>query len=395
MRKCIGPARVYRLRRRRQERSRSHLAQGTGARESGLMSTQSDSNMEQRTIVAADQAFKSCGAIGPIELLLQLGFLSQSAFDGWQREHEHYRVLAEHIECGAAKLQIVFDTFRRWATEHELDAMPAIYRASSVRESRELKIISTENAALDDFYRTRYRRSDLSPARRQAVEKKVNAAVELCVFIQTSDETICQECGTHLERGQIFCLERQEPLCLDCADLSHLEFLPSGDATLTRRAKKASPLHAVVLQFNRSRKRYERRGLLVSQQSIAEAEESMLQDADKRQSQRQVAAVRRNQADVALVAKMTEVIACLFPSCPAASAKVIAQHTAQRGSGRVGRSAAGREADERAVRLAVIAHIRHEHTNYDDLLMKGVARDEARQMIRMTVDKVASQWECS
>lgn len=74
---------------------------------------------------------------------------------------------------------------------------------------------------------------------------------------------------------------------------------------------------------------------------------------------------------------------------------MIAQHTAQRGSGRVGRSAAGREADERAVRLAVIAHIRHEHTNYDDLLMKGVSRDDARQMIRMTVDQVASQWENS
>jgi hypothetical protein len=359
------------------------------------MPTQSNSTMEQRTVAAAEQALKGHGAVGPIELLLQLGFLSQRAFDGWQREHDYYRVLEEHIECGAAKLQIVFDTFRRWASEHGLEAMPAIYQASSVRETRDLKIVSPQNAALDSFYRTRYRRSNLSPARRKAIEKKINAAVELCVFIQTSDETICQECDARLGRGQMFCLERQEPLCLDCADLSHLEFLPAGDATLTRRAKKASPLHAVVLQFNRSRKRYDRCGLLVSRQSIDEAEDSMLQDADKRQSQREVAAVRREQADVALVAKMTGVIARLFPRCPAASAKVIAQHTAQRGSGRIGRSAAGREADERAVRLAVIAHIRHEHTDYDSLLMNGVPRDEARRRIRLTVDQVASQWEAS
>ncbi len=357
------------------------------------MSTQSKSSMEQRTLVAAEKALKSHGAVGPIELLLQLGFLSRSAIDGWRREHVRYLVLEDHIECGTAKLQIVFETFRGWVAQQGLEAMPGNYVASSVRETRELKIVSTENVALDDFYRTRYRRSDLSPARRKAVEKKVNAAVELCVFIQTTDETTCQECTAQLERGQMFCLEKQEPLCLDCADLSHLEFLPSGDATLTRRAKKASPLHAVVLQFNRSRKRYDRRGLLVSQQSIAEAERSMLQDADKRQSQRQLATVRREQADVALVQQMIEVIARLFPSCPAASAEVIAQHTAQRGSGRVGRSAAGREADEKAVRLAVIAHIRHEHTDYDQLLMNGVPRDEARQRIRARVEQVVVQWE--
>jgi hypothetical protein len=36
------------------------------------------------------------------------------------------------------------------------------------------------------------------------------------------------------------------PLCLTCADLDHLVFLGAGDAALTRRAKKASTLSAVV-----------------------------------------------------------------------------------------------------------------------------------------------------
>ena len=47
-------------------------------------------------------------------------------------------------------------------------------------------------------------------------------------------------------------------LCLACADLDHLAFLPRGDATLTRRARAHSTLSAVVLKWSRARKRYER-----------------------------------------------------------------------------------------------------------------------------------------
>ena len=47
---------------------------------------------------------------------------------------------------------------------------------------------------------------------------------------------------------------------LDCSDLGHLVFPRSGDAALTRRAKKASQLSAVVVRWSQTRKRYERQG---------------------------------------------------------------------------------------------------------------------------------------
>ena len=78
-------------------------------------------------------------------------------------------------------------------------------------------------------------------------------------------------------------------------------------------------------------------------------------------------------------------LAINFPGCPAEAAEQIARHTAERGSGRVGRSAAGREVDPQAIKPAVIAHIRHEHTDYDEQLMQGVARDEARRQIHPAV----------
>jgi hypothetical protein len=54
--------------------------------------------------------------------------------------------------------------------------------------------------------------------------------------------------------------------------MDHLVFLPSGDAGLTRRAHRASELSAVVVRFSRTRKRYERQGLLVEGAALAQAE---------------------------------------------------------------------------------------------------------------------------
>jgi hypothetical protein len=58
----------------------------------------------------------------------------------------------------------------------------------------------------------------------------------------------------------------------------------------------------------------------------------------------------------------------------------------------VGRSAAGRSLDEKALTLAVAASVRHEDTGYDSLLMSGIARDEARDRVRSTVDCVLAVW---
>ena len=49
----------------------------------------------------------------------------------------------------------------------------------------------------------------------------------------------------------------------------------------------------------------------------------------------------------------------MFPGCPPDEARAIAEHACQENSGRVGRSAAAKEFDPAALRLAVIAHIRH------------------------------------
>lgn len=92
--------------------------------------------------------------------------------------------------------------------------------------------------------------------------------MDLNVFI-TAGESVCSECGEELGRhAWITLVQDQGALCLSCADMDHLIFLPSGDAALTRRAGKYSTLSAVVLKWSRARKRYERQGLLVEEAAL-------------------------------------------------------------------------------------------------------------------------------
>lgn len=88
------------------------------------------------------------------------------------------------------------------------------------------------------------------------------------VFI-TARESICDECGEKLDsKAWITLAGDRGALCLACADLDQLVFLPAGDAAVTRRARKHSTLAAVVLKWSHVRKRYERQGLLVEEQAL-------------------------------------------------------------------------------------------------------------------------------
>jgi len=193
--------------------------------------------------------------------------------------------------------------------------------------------------------------------------------------INALNDWACTECsGT----GALMLLEGPGPLCMACADLDHLVFLPRGNTALTRRAKKASRLSAVVIRFSRARKRYERQGLLVEEAALAHAEAECLADEDARESRRRREAERRERHDAEFERAFAAAVLAQFPGCPASRAEEIAVHSTLRGSSRVARTAAGRALDPGAVRLAVATSVRHLDTQYDDLLMSGADRAAAR-----------------
>jgi hypothetical protein len=214
------------------------------------------------------------------------------------------------------------------------------------------------------------------------------AGNELVVFFVRRD-TKCSDCECNLPGGSMIVLNKERnPLCLACADLDHLEFLPRGNTALTRRTTRHSRLRAVVVQWSRTRKRYERQGILAETEAIEQAEAECLEDADRRERR----VTREGSLDRQYVDAFATRIHQTFPRCARFVARRIAEHACRKYSGRVGRSTQAKQFDPEAIRLAVAAAVRHEFTNYDELLLRGYDRKDARALVRERANNVLEAW---
>ncbi len=348
--------------------------------------------LKTRVEQAAREVLAQQGSVSFIDVLLHIGWLPYGNLERWK--DGRLEILQERIACKSDRHQEAFEIFRRWTARQNLQAIEGKNEIATRNGPRRLQATFANDPELEAFFATTFLPQNASKRKVTATRKKASKAPEIIVYIRSSrSETECGECGVEIQRRQLFRTEDDIPLCLNCADLGHLEFLPSGNATLTRRAGKYSPLKAIAVEFNKRRKRYERRGTLVTAEAIQQAEEECEADADVRERMRERRALAAKRDDVELAEAMRVEILKLFPSCPKDEAEAIAQHTAVRGSGRVGRSAAGRQLSPEALKLAVIAHIRHTHTDYDRLLMNGTPRQTARDWIADSLSKVLEHWQ--
>jgi hypothetical protein len=217
------------------------------------------------------------------------------------------------------------------------------------------------------------------------------APTDIVVF-SVLNASVCSSCKAAIDKGDLLRMEKEQPLCLGCADLDHLVYLPAGDSALSRRSRKHSTLSAVVVRFSRARKRYERQGLLVEPSALERAEQECLNDEEQRLRARSRAAVARERADAEYVEAFAQQVRSAYPGCPPAEAEAIAGHACLKYSGRVGRSAAARSLDPEAIALAVIAHVRHRHSQYDRLLAQGWDRGDARHSVADVVQAVLRRW---
>ena len=107
---------------------------------------------------------------------------------------------------------------------------------------------------------------------------------------------------------------------------------------------------------------YQGQGILVEPEVLEHAEQESLADAEARARRQERAANRREVEDREFITAFAGAIREQYPGRPAKEATEIAKHACRKYSGRVGRTAAAKELSPDAIRLAVIAHIRHAHT---------------------------------
>jgi len=342
--------------------------------------------LESRVIAAAEAALTARRVVSAVDVFKGIGWLEQSWLDAWRRGQTPY--LERSISANLHKISDAMHFFRSWAIRRGLKPSETIYVART-RDRRRLRFSKSGDEAIERGYRTHWVARELSEAKRQRLRDRESRPPDLVVIQPLNQEWKCTECGSS---GSMLIMDGNHSLCLACADLDHLAFLPAGNTALTRHAKQAGRLSAVVVRFSRARKRYERQGILVEEEALQRAEAECLADEDARAVRRIRDQERREHQDLAYTEVLGAEIRRVFPGCPGDRAAAIAAHASARGSGRIGRSAAGRALDEQAIRLAVEASVRHQNTEYDTFLMSGVPRHEARQRVAGDVEETLRRW---
>jgi hypothetical protein len=342
-------------------------------------------SIEDRVARAGEAALAAKKFVAPVDVLTGVGWLPPGLVDRWRQGRVEY--LEGAVQVDPIKLSDAMKVFRQWAERHGLQPSETAYVART-RDRRQLRFTAGGDPAVERAYRTHWVSPELSEHQRERLRERQSRAPDLVVISPIRDWA-CTVCGGS---GDLLMMEKGGPLCLECADMDHLVFLPSGDATLTRRAKRSSRLSAVVVHFSRARKRYERQGVLVEEVALESAEAECLQDEEARARRRLRDEARRAGEDRRFQGELAREILRLFPGCSAERAEAIARRAGTRGSGRVGRTAAARARNPEAIKLAVVASVRHEDTRYDELLMSGVDRAEARDRVRVEVEGVLEKW---
>jgi hypothetical protein len=232
--------------------------------------------LEQRVVKAAETAVAESKFVSPIDILVMIGWLPQAHVDRWRQGRIPYleQVLSVHPSKLAAAMRIL----QGWAQSRGLQPSEMSYVART-RDRRLLRFTASGEDAIEKGYRTHWVSPELSERQRERQSQPPDLVV-----IEPRKDWTCSKCGR--ENGNFLLREDPGPVCMACAQMDQLVFLPAGDATLSRRAKQASGLSAVVVRFSLSRKRYERQGILVEEVALHRAEVECQATEEARQHRR-------------------------------------------------------------------------------------------------------------
>lgn len=229
--------------------------------------------IEQRVIQAAQSILEAQDYVSPIDLLVRLGWLQPIHVQDWKKGRIPY--LEQVIQVNLKKISLAMACFRSWAHRTGLKPSTTAYLVKTKGPKRELQFSKSGNSTIEKAYRTHYVSPLLSEKKQEKLKEKLEQPPDLVTFMIITP-TQCSSCKKGLFKGNIIYIEEKQPLCLPCAGFGDLVFLASGDAKLTRAAKKYTACFLVVVQFSRARKRYERQGLLLQKDALQKAEDELV-----------------------------------------------------------------------------------------------------------------------
>jgi len=221
--------------------------------------------LADRVVEAAEASLAGQGYVAPIDVLMGIRWLDPGAVQSWRRGQ--IDCLERAVQGSLPRISEAMKLFRSWATSKGLFMSRTAYVARTPQR-QELRFSVSGDPTIERLYRTHWVSPELSERKRQRLAEKVNRPPDLVVIQPRNTDWKCHRCGL---TGDLLVMENPGPACMRCVGLDDLEFLPAGDALLTRRAKAKSAKSAVVVRFSRTRRRYERQGLLIEAEALAAA----------------------------------------------------------------------------------------------------------------------------
>jgi hypothetical protein len=237
---------------------------------------QSGRTLEERVASAAEAALAAQRYVSPVDVFLRIGWLAPSWLQSWQQGR--IDCLEEGLQINPQRLVEAMTVLRGLAERKGLLPSETDYVARTPQRPM-LRFSRSGDSAIETMYRTHWVSSELPQKKRERLAEKASRAPELVVIMPLHDDWKCHRCAGG---GDFLIMQNEGPACLGCVGLGGLEFLGAGDALLTRRAKAKSARHAVVVRFSKTRKRYERQGLLVEPAALQEAEREVAAERRKK-----------------------------------------------------------------------------------------------------------------
>ena len=225
--------------------------------------------LDQRVRQAAEAALSNKEYVSAVDVLVGIGWLAPSAVDSWRQKRIDY--LERAINANLSRISEAMDAFRSWAMAKGLDASETDYVARQPGHPA-LRFSKSGDANIERQYRTHWISPNLKEKARRRLADKMNRPPELVAIVPLKSDWKCHRCG---RGGDLLMMEPPGPCCLECAGFADLDYLPRGDAKLTKRVARLSERKLVVVRFSRVRKRYERQGLLIEPRALREAQEEL------------------------------------------------------------------------------------------------------------------------
>jgi hypothetical protein len=228
--------------------------------------------IESRVVQAARQTLFHQHYVSAMDVLIGIGLLQSIHVKAWRQGKIPY--LEKVIQGSLEKISYAMKCFRHWALQEGLKPSQTAYMRQTRQGKQLLQFSKSGTPSIEYAYSTHYISPLLSEKKQQKIQEKCERAPDQVVFMIIKDSQ-CSRCQKELGKNNFLIMDSNQPLCLSCARLDQLVFLPRGDAQLTRRAKQYSSVSIVVVRFSRTGKRYERQGLLVEELALEKAQQEL------------------------------------------------------------------------------------------------------------------------